>query len=269
MVNIAISLIGANGDTISLGTTTAESSYILASNVAGFGLTGLSVNIVEGAGDGGKYLGTRKVSRDVDLPIVTVGADRAEMETKLRRLGRLLSNTNGPTRIMATYTDGTAYYLDGYLITGGDITYGTEGTHTYAKWAIQLRCPQPYWVSTTPTITTLTGTEITNVSLVNNGDIDTPVILDITGATTTVQFSNINGFILYEDAILSTDTITIDCGNATVVDNAGINKYGSLGPVPKMITIPRGTSTLNISGTGIDTGAIVVITYYERKELIF
>jgi len=269
MTTLSISLIGANTDEIALGVDSTESSYILGRSVAGFGLTSLAVNIMEGAGDGGKYLSTRRLSRDVDLPIYVVGTDRADVETKLPRLGRLLSDRSGATRILASYSDATEYYLDGYLISGGDVTYGEEGTKTYALWAIQLRCPQPYWTSSTATVVTLDDTELTDVSLVNNGDIETPVILEITGPVDTVQFTNSNGSILYEDIISSGQVITINCETATVSNAFGVNKYSSLGTAPKMITIPRGTTTLQIDTTGTVTGASIVISYYERRELIF
>jgi phage-related protein len=269
MTTVSISLIGANGDDITLGTDASETDYILGKSVSGFGLTGLSVNIVEGAGDGGKYLSTRRLSRDVDLPIYVIGDDRADVETKLRRLGRLLSDRSGATRILASFSDATEYYLDGYLITGGNVTYGDDAGKDYALWAIQLRCPQPYWTSTNPTTVTLDDTEMTDVNLVNDGDIDTPLFIEITGEITDVQFQNSNGFILYEDIIASGEVITIDCSNATVTNDFGVNKYSSLGPAPKMITVPRGTTVLQIDATSPQVGSSIVLTYYERRELIF
>ena len=269
MADITISLVGANGDTIVLGTTSSEEDYILGKSVAGFGLTSLSVNISEGAGDGGKYLSTRRLTRQIDLPIYTIGTDPADVETKLRRLGRLLSDRSGATRIVATYPDLTEFYIDGYLVSGGDVTYGDSAGKDYALWAIQLSCPQPYWTNSEPVVQTLTGAGITTVSLTNNGDIETYITLDITGAITDIQFSNTLGALDYDAPILSTETITIDCENATVKDDTGVNKYGNLAPLPKMIRIPRGTSSLTITGTGIDTAAVVNISFYERRELIF
>ena len=269
MAEISISLVGANGDTIVLGTTAAEDDYILGKEVAGFGLTGLSVNIAEGAGDGGKYLSTRRIVRQLDLPIYAIGDTRDQVETKLRRLGRLLSDRSGATRVKATYSTGEEFYLDGYLVSGGDVTYGTDAGRDYAKWAIQLSCPQPYWTSTTATTVTLTGAGITNVSLTNNGDINVPIVLVIDGAVTTISFSNAYGDIDYVDAIGASEVITINCAEATVKDATNVNKYGSLGSLPKMITIPRGTSTLTITGTGIDSAATVTISFNERRELIF
>lgn len=269
MADITISLVGANGDTIVLGTDAAEDDYILGKSVAGFGLTSLSVNIAEGAGDGGKYLSTRRLTRQIDLPIYTVGTNQLDVETKLRRLGRLLSDRSGATRIKATYAGGTEFYLDGYLVSGGDVTYGDDAGQEYALWAIQLSCPQPYWTKSTATTTTLTGTGITTVNLTNNGDIETYITLVCTGPISTINFNNAYGDIKYTAAITALHPITIDCENATVKDDTGANKYGSLDTLPKMIKIPRGTSSLTITGTGIDPAATVVISYHERRELIF
>lgn len=269
MADITISLVGANGDTIVLGTTSSEEDYILGKSVAGFGLTSLSVNIAEGAGDGGKYLSTRRLTRQIDLPIYTIGTDPANVEDKLRRLGRLLSDRSGATRIKATYPDLTEFYIDGYMVSGGDVTYGDSGGKDYALWAIQLSCPQPYWTKLSATTVVLTGTEITTTSLTNNGDIETYLTLAIDGTVTTIAFSNAYGNIVYDAAIGASEIITIDCENATVKDAGGVNKYGNLGPLPKMIRIPRGTSSLTITGTGIDSAATVTISYHERRELIF
>lgn len=269
MVDVNITLVGANGDDITLGTDAAETDYILGQSVSGFGLTSLSVNIAEGAGDGGKYLSTRRLVRQIDLPIYVIGDDRADVETKLRRLGRLLSDRTGATRILASYSDATEWYIDGYLVSGGDVTYGEDAGKDYALWVIQLSCPQPYWTNSTAVTETLVGTDITTVNLTNDGDIETYITIEITGPITDIQFTNSYGSLDYTAAITALDTITIDCENATVKDGAGVNKYGNLGPVPKMIRIPRGTSALTITGTGIDPAAEVTISYKERRELIF
>lgn len=276
MADVTITLTGANGDSIVLGTDANEEDYILGQSVSGFGLTGLSVNFAEGAGDGGKYLSSRRLIREVDLPIYAIGVNRADVEDKLRRLGRLLSDRSGATTITATFTTIvddepviTEWYLEGYLVSGGNVTYGDDAGKDYALWTIQLSCPQPYWTNATPVTQTLTGTEIDDVVLTNNGDIETYIILDITGVITNIAFSNTYGNIEYDAAIGATETITINCEEATVKDDTGVNKYGNLGPLPKMIRIPRGVSTLTITGTGIDTAAEVTITFNERRELIF
>lgn len=269
MVDINITLVGANGDDITLGTDASEQDYILGKSVSGFGLTSLSVNIAEGAGDGGKYLSTRRLTRQIDLPIYVIGDNRDEVETKLRRLGRLLSDRSGATRILASYSDATEWYIDGYLVSGGDVTYGDSAGKDYALWTIQLSCPQPYWTNSTPVSETLIGTEITNVNLTNNGDIETYITLTVTGDLDNIQFSNDYGTLDYDAPVTFLETITIDCENATVKDATGANKYGNLGPLPKMIRIPRGTSLLTITGTNIDVAATVTITFNERRELIF
>lgn len=269
MAEITISLVGANGDTIVLGTTPAETSYILGAKVAGFGLTGLSVNIKDGAGDGGKYLSTRRLTRQLDLPIYTIGTNEADVESKLRRLGRLLSDRSGATRLKATYTDGTVWYLDGYLVSGGDVTYGTDAGQQYALWTIQLSCPQPYWTKETATSVVMTDGGIGTVSLTNNGDIETYIKIVIVGKVSNPHFSNSYGSLSIDGTVNTGETYTIDCELATVVDQTGANHYFKLGTLPKMIRIPRGTSTLTITKGSTEAGASVTISWHERRELIF
>ena len=50
MVDVTISLVGANGDSITLSDT---GDFVLASGVTGFGIPATSVRIDESAGDGG------------------------------------------------------------------------------------------------------------------------------------------------------------------------------------------------------------------------
>lgn len=269
MTNITIKLIGSNADEITLAET--DGTYVLSKSVQGLGLPTKILRISESAGDGGTYIGSRRASRTISLGIHIFGTDRQDIENNLRRLGNLISDRKGPTKIVVTYntTPSTSYSIEAYLSDGGDIDYSKEATNEYAYTVLEFKAPLPYWTNTATTTTTLTGAGITNVTISNTGDIETYPVYKIKGIVGSIQLSNANGSLKYEDPIASGETITIDTINATVVNQLGDNKYAGLALSPKMFALPEGTSTLNITATGIGAGAELEITYHTRREIVF
>lgn len=275
MIQRTFKLIGSNNAEITLSTEDTT-DYLLDRNVAGLALPPINVNITEGAGDGGRYHSSRRLPREIDLPIWVFGTKREDVETKLRTLANLISDRKGPTKIKATYTDTETettetYTVEGYYIGGFDVNYGNNAGKDYAYIALTFKCPQPYWVSETENIITLTGTELPIAyTFTNNGDIETPPTFEIKGPIDTITLSNINGSLTYNATIGSTVTIVINTETATVVRKSdGANRYQNLAALPKMFTIPAGTSTLNITGTGIGSAATVKIITKNRREIVF
>ena len=120
MVNVNYSLVGANGDEI----TFDYSEFILNQNFVGFGIPPAQVRIENSAGDGGVFRHSKRGVRDVDLPITVLGTDRNDVQTKLRRLSRLLQDTSGPTKIKATYSSGESLTLDAHYVGGAESQWG-------------------------------------------------------------------------------------------------------------------------------------------------
>lgn len=269
MTKITISLLGANLDEITLETEGSQ-DYILGKEVMGFGLPPVNVNIAEGAGDGGRYISTRRLPRDIDLPIYIFGNDRSEVETKLRRLTNLISDRSGPTTLRVVYdtTPETSFFIEGYYMGGAEIQHG-EGSSFYTAIALQLRCPQPFWQSESFETFVLTGAEITDVSIANTGDIETFIVWNITGDLDAITLSNANGSLSYESPVLATETIIIDTASATCKDSTGVNKYANLGAKPKMFAIPAGTTIVNIEGTNVSPTATVTGSFRIRREIVF
>ncbi len=287
MVNVDISLIGSNGDTIAL--TNDYSDFILTTGVLGFGIPPTQVRIAQSASDGGVWRNTKRGVRDIDLPIVIMGTDRQDLETKLRRLSNLLQDLNGPTTIRATYTDGTAYELKAHYVGGGDVEYGAESNQKMARWAISMQAPQPYWESVNPlnyTLQMLAGRGLLkgtssltqlrlsgqygfgDVTLTNPGDVSAYPVWTITGPANSVSITaNGIGF-TYNEVIPAGDQIVIDTFNGTVTDQNGLNKYGNLAAAPKLFAIKPGTQTVTIAAPGADATTIIAGNFKPRREVL-
>lgn len=275
MIITTFKLIGANTDEIVLQTENTE-DYLLEKNVSGLALPPVNVNITEGAGDGGRYQSSRRLPRELDLPLWVLGSSRNDVETKLRRLGKLVSDRKGATKIQATIEDtvnmtSETFTLEGYYIGGFDIAYN-NATKTSAYVPLTFTCPQPYWVNEVETSYTIdtVGTPVSETVTLNNiGDVEAFPIFEITGTISNVELSNENGSLTYAETITSPEIITIDTFKATVVNDDGVNKYENLDTAPKMFTLPAGESSFTLEATNMVEGSEVVIKWRTRREIVF
>lgn len=284
--DLTISLTGANGDTITFDNTT----YTLTDGLKGFGIPATMVRIQNAATDGGIFRHTKRGIREVDLPILTYGADRATTETALRRLSNILQNNLGPATLTATYANGDVFTLSVYYAGGGETVFGQDAGWTFAKWVAVLQAPNPFWTYATASsvslgtgylgrglLPKLSSLRVTSASVVgtvtiNNttGDVVSYPTWTIYGPLASglqvLNSSNV-GF-TYNAAIADGDYIVIDTYNGTVVSSSGVNLYSNLGPAPKFFTIPAGTSSAIITGTGSGTHTKVTCSYYPRREVL-
>jgi hypothetical protein len=289
MVNIDISLEGANGDIISL---TDSDIFILSNGALGFGMPPVEVRIDDSASDGGIHRFTRRGIRELDLPIVIINSERSVVETELRRLSNLLSDRQGPTTIRATYSTGEIWELTGHYVGGADAIWGDEQNMFFARWVIQFQCPNPYWVrqqSESISIGTpgagrgLIGTgrslvelqvgssqAIGEIVLENNGDVDAYPVWRFDGPmdyVTLTNFDETKSF-SYEEPILEGESVIVDTFAGTVVSETGVNRYANLGAAPKFFTIPPGVSDVTIEAVGTDTNTLISLFFQPRKEIV-
>jgi phage-related protein len=281
MVNITISFTGANNDTIVFDNQT----YTLETGLSGFGIPQPLLRIDKSAGNGGVFRLAKREVRDLDVPILVTNDNGQTVEANLRRLANIL---RGRVTITATYATGEVYFLYAYLAGGGDSAYGSGGNQSFARWVLQLQAPQPFWTAAEPeefsvatsgaTRGLLTGplTElrvsssqaIGTVSIENPGDVESPIVWQLRGPSTSVSISlNGVGFI-YDGTLLVDQTVTIDVEAGTVINQAGTNVYANLAAAPKLFYIPAGDSTIDIIATGADTNTRISGFYSPRREVI-
>lgn len=284
MTSVVISLVGSNGDTIELADS---GDFILASGVTGFGIPSTSVRIDESAGDGGVWRHTKRGIRELDLPIVVLGTDRADVETKLRRLARLLQDRNGGTRIVANYSDGSSVFLEAHYVGGAETQFGSDASGTFCRWVVQMQAPQPYWQTSAeqsfsvttgntgrgllPELTKLkvSSSQTIGVVLVDNvGDVDAFPRWEIRGAISNLIISNGVQSFSFPATIPAGSTYTVDTATGTVTNDQGANVYSLLGAAPKLFSLPPGLTTVTITGDGSTSDTRVTCFYSPRYEVI-
>lgn len=283
MVNVNYSLVGSNGDTIEFD----YSNYVLNPDFTGFGIPTAEVRIEASAGDGGVFRHSKRGVRSVDMAVTVLGTDRADVQSKLRRLSRLLQDASGPTRIVANYSDNTSVFLEGYYVGGAESQWGTDAGLIWNRWALSFQCPFPYWESGTTeefTVTTgntgrgllpqltklkVTSSQVFGVITVDNaGDVPAYPTWYLRGPLTDVVVTNgIQSFALTVP-ILEGETITINTETGTVVDDSGVNRYADLAPAPKLFRIPPGVSSVSINALAGSTSAEARLEYSPLYEVV-
>lgn len=284
MVDVTISLVGSNGDTIEL---TDSGEFVLASGVQGFGIPSTSVRIDDTAGNGGVWRYSKRGVRDLDLPVVIFGNTRAEVETRLRRLARLLQDTNGATKIVANYSNGDSLFLEAHYVGGAETQFGNDATSTFCRWVIQMQAPQPFWESAnTQSFTINSGSTgrgllpqlsklkvsssqtLGVVSVSSDADVDVFPVWTIRGPVTGFRASNGSQAFSFNAPLASGETITIDTEAGTVVGDNGANRYSLLSAAPKLFPFKPGTNLIEVTGVDTDVDTYVSCNYALRYEVV-
>ena len=292
MVELSIFLIGGNDDTIPLD---GSQDIILGTGFRGTGIAPTNVRIQNSAGDGGVWRSSRRTQREFDLPITVLGASREVVEGLLRRLSSALSDRSKAPRLRAVYSDGTGPFdIEVHYTGGAETVWGSDAGSTFCRWGITMTAPDPYWTSVDsessflgadpdprgllPRLANLpvkSSQVIGAFTVENAGDVNAFPTWTFRGPMDDVTVTSAAGqSFAYIDPILEDETITVDTLTGTVVDQDGVNKYGSLGASPKLFSIPAGRSTLNVEATGTSPGidgvgaTLITCSYKPRREVI-
>lgn len=284
MVNIAISLVGSNGDTIALAD---DGNFILTTGLTGFGIPITQVRIDSSASDGGNYRHTKKGIREVDLPITILGTSEADVQAKLRRLSRLLQTTLGATKIVATFDDGSSLFLEAHYVGGAETQFGSTANNYFCNWVLQMQAPQPYWQTSSeisfvigesetgrgllPNLTALklASSSILGQLTINNvGDVPSYPRWSIMGPITDLAISNGSQEFTLPDPIEAGDIVTINTATGTVVDASGDNVYYLLGAAPKLFSFPTGITEITVTGADITEQTRLAFFYSPRYEVV-
>jgi phage-related protein len=281
MVNFFLD--GANGDTIQLDD---GELFQLSTGFRGTGLTASDLRVTASAGDGGVWRSTRKESREFDVPLTVFGSSRSDLEARLRRLAKILSDRQGQPTLRAVYPSEEEWTIKVNYVAGAETTYGEEGRNHYCQWTMTWQAPDPYWESNTlvafsigtgggrgllPELDELQVSSSQALGLVtieNPGDVDAYPVWTIEGPSTQVEIT-LNGVgFTYDETLVAADTITVDTKNATVL-NGTTNKYGFLGAAPKLFRIPAGLSEISLVATGADGDTRISGYFKPRREVLY
>jgi len=280
---MSYSITGANGDTI----TFDNDNFVLEPGISGFGIPPTSVRIDDSVRDGGLWRYTRRLPRNIDLPIIVLGTDSADVETKLRRLARLTQDTLGPTTLTAIKGSGNLT-LEMHYVGGAELTYGGDaGGPIWARAMYSFQAPQPYWQSSTVesfTITTgetgrgllpeLTKLKVSSsdalgiIAVNNTADVPMFPTFQVVGPVDDLQVSlNGEGW-SFNTLIDEGDIVTVDHENATVTGIGGVNRYNILNSSPKLFALPPGNSSILVSGISANLNTAITCNYQLRYEVV-
>jgi hypothetical protein len=282
------SLTGANGDTIVFD----YDNFVLTPTISGFGIPPISVRIDESSRDGGVFRNSRKLVRNVDLPVVVLGSDRLDVETKLRQLSRLVQDQQGPTILTAIRFDEDNnpddLFLELHYVGGAELSYGeSSGGREWAKLVLSFQAPQPYWESATSESFTVSSgqtgrgllPELTKLKLSssqalgvitvdNTSDVPVFPVYNIRGPVTNLRVSN--GELAWEidGVIVEGDIVRVDTEAGTVTGIGNVNLYSRLKPAPKLFSFQPGVSTINVEGIDANINTLITCSYNLRFEVV-
>ncbi|MEU7905893.1 hypothetical protein [Actinoplanes sp. NPDC049118] len=242
----------------------------------GLGFPEVSAQWIEGAGDGATYRGSRLRSRNIDLPLHLVAADRPRLQELVARLEMMLAS--GECTLRWVQDDGTYWSTSVAWQGGGGWRYGTDTTgERDLSTVITLRAGSPYWtysVSSSEKIqNSSSGRGLLNgpltrmrvaasqaigeIRLTNPGTAPAYPVWTVQGPGTNFVARSPSGATLRWAGTLTADEkLIIDCRTATVTDGTGANRYGQLAPAPKFWPVPPGTSVAVASLENTSTGAL-------------
>lgn len=218
--------------------------------VTGLGLPAVSLQFDENAGDGARYRGRRLSQRSLDIKFHIYGPDRASLRETLDRVVSVIAE-----RVKITFHDPDAseeWTTYAYRSGGGDYSYGsqedlesTDG-ESWVDISVTFVTESPYWELGQPTLRTIGASG--NVSLTNTGTAPAAPVWKITGPSLGFKATSSKGEVLWFQGLIdAATTVTIDCGNGTVTDNHGNNRYNDLGPSPRFFGIPPGNTAVAVA----------------------
>lgn len=283
MVNVNYALIGANGDRIDFD----YSNYVLNPDFMGFNMAPAQVRIEPSAGDGGVFRHSKKGVRNLDLSLTTLGTSRDDVQTKLRRLSKLLQDITGPTTLEAVYSNGESLQMQVHYVGGAEGQWGADAGMVWNRWALSFQAPIPFWEKAQeisfiigeeptgrgllPQLTKLkvsSGQVLGDIEVNNVGDVESYAKWRILGPITNLEISNgVQGFSI-PSTIEAGDILIIETATGRVYNEAGDNLYALLGPAPKLFAIQPGESTITVLGDDTTEDTRVGFFYKPRFEVV-
>ncbi|MGM9381118.1 phage tail family protein [Streptomyces antibioticus] len=279
-------LLSSETDTLNLNEIMDKGlGYQAKTGVTGFGLPPVSVQWLEGAGDGATFRRRRVLTRDIDIPLEILARDRQHLQELTDRLALALA---GRCTLTLLDDDGTRWTTDVYRTGGGEYSYGADtiGEREF-QTVITFRSPDPYWTyseaqiryiggsTAAPFLSSLVNVEISasqaigEIQLDNSGNADAYPIWEIAGpGTNFVAVSPDGEKLAWSGTLLANERLTIDTRKGTVVDQAGNNRYAELDEAPRFWTVRPGLSTATAQLEDITTASKITCSWRPRKWMV-
>lgn len=280
-------LLSSDTDTLDLNEVMDKGlGYQAKTGVTGFGLPPVSVQWLEGAGDGAVFRRRRVLTRDIDIPLEILARDRSHLQQLTSRLTLAVA---GKCTLTLLDDDGTMWTTDVYRTGGGDYAYGTDtsGEREF-ETVITFRSSDPYWTSSeaqnryiggdqgaSPFLTSLMSVPVSasqsigEIQLDNDGDAEAYPIWEITGPGRNFKAVSPDGEKLaWTGTLLANDRLILDTRSGTVVDQNGNNRYAELGDAPRFWTVKPGLSSATAQLEDISTASKIACSWRPRKWMV-
>jgi hypothetical protein len=254
--------------------------------VTGLGLPPVSVQWLEGAGDGAIFRRTRVQTRDIDIPIEILALDRADLQAKLSRLALVLA---GGCSLVLVNGDGVRWSTDVHRVGGGEYTYGedTIGENEF-QTVLTLRAGDPYFTSSAQQVRTISGASsagaflsnmvsmtvapsqaIGSIDLFNSGDAAAYPVWEVRGPGDHFVATSPTGETLkWNGTLTAGQKLIVDTRKGTVVDETGANRYDLLDTAPRFWTVQPGNSTATASLLNTTSASQITCSWYPRKWMV-
>ncbi|WJN63034.1 Dit-like tail protein [Streptomyces phage phiScoe3] len=254
--------------------------------LTGLGLPPVSVQWLEGAGDGATYRRTRVLARDIDVPLHIMENNRDALKRTMSRLAQLVA---GPCSLRMVEDDGTEWSVDVVRVGGGEYTYGADTTGDKdLRTVLTFRAGDPYWESSVVTTQQIGGTTtagafvssfmslpvassqaIGTISLENTGDVAAYPVWTIYGPGDNFKAISPTGETFYwKGSLAAGEKLIVDARYGTVVDGTGANRYDKVDVAPRFWAIEPGISTCTASLLNTTSASKITVQWKPRKWMV-
>ncbi|ATW61295.1 minor tail protein [Streptomyces phage Alsaber] len=274
-------------DSLSLNGVEDEGAGVQATTgVTGLGLPPVSVQWLEGAGDGATYRRSRTLPRDIDIPLDIVGRDREDLKQITSRLAKMLA---GPCTLRMIEDDGTDWSTEVVRIGGGEYSYGNDTTgNKDVQTVITLRAGDPYWTSSKSTTQQIGGSTAAapfisglmsmpvassqamgSIILENTGDVTAYPVWTIFGPGDNFKAISPTGETLWwKGTLTASQKLIVDTQKGTVKREDGSNQYALLAAAPRFWAIEPGTATCTAELLNTTSASKITVSWRPRKWMV-
>lgn len=245
--------------------------------LTGFGLPPVSVQWLEGAGNGATFRNSRALPRDVDIPLEIYKPNRADLRNVVNKLSRIVQ---GRMTLNVYDSENASYYhtAEVYRTGGGSYAYGTDtdGFHTWTG-VLTLRAGSPFFERSNlmtvsrPYVAGLT-TEHT-IILDNEGSAPTPPTIALNSNVTSFKITKGNEVLEWSNPGGSPGIIiSMGDGRVTAQSDPNVSLYGGVHSFPKFFSLEPGSNTVTIKATYATArtagGAAMTISFTPRDWMV-
>lgn len=261
-----------------------ESPFIL-TKIEGLGAVNVDIQTQKSPfQDGETYIDNTLEPRSLSIEIMVLAEDKEEMMKNRRKLLQVFNPKLGPGKLIYEFGNNRKE-IEAISEIAPVFPDAGDFKDTMQLGLIQLYCPNPFWLDIVetkeeivtwiggisfplklPTKFSTAGSRIINV--VNDGDVETPVKIEIYGPATNpkITLQETGEFIRIKDTLTADDivTITTEFGNKRVEKN-GQNAFHILDlPDSTFFNLQVGDNVIEFTTEDVSNNANAIISYRNR-----